>query len=58
MIKKAMNDFLVEALKKLEIIIDLDEEFALAYYQLGYHYYNQGQYKIQSNVGRRYKIRS
>ena len=47
--KKAMNDFLVEALKKLEIIIDLDEEFALAYYQLGYHYYNQGQY-IKSKV--------
>ena len=40
----AMNDFLVEALHKLEKVTELDPNFALAYYQLGYHYYNQGQY--------------
>lgn len=40
----AMNDFLVEALHKLEKVTELDPNFAPAYYQLGYHYYNQGQY--------------
>ena len=30
--------------KKLEKIINMDENFALAYYHLGYHYYNQSQY--------------
>ena len=39
-----MNKFLLEALDKLERVIALDESFALAYYHLGYHYYNQGQY--------------
>lgn len=42
--KEAMNKFLLEALEKLEMVIQLDEKFALAYYHLGYHYYNQGQY--------------
>ena len=42
--KEAMNKFLLEALEKLEMVIQLDENFALAYYHLGYHYYNQGQY--------------
>ncbi len=41
---KAMNAFLLEAMAKLEKIIDVDENFALGYYHLGYHYYNQGQY--------------
>ena len=41
---KAMNDFLLEAVEKLEKIINMDESFALAYYHLGYHYYNQSQY--------------
>ena len=41
---KAMNDFLLEAGEKLEQIINMDESFALAYYHLGYHYYNQSQY--------------
>ena len=41
---EGMNNFLLEALDKLEKVIDLDENFALAYYHLGYHYYNQGQY--------------
>lgn len=40
----AMNKFLLEALDKLELVINIDEEFNLAYYHLGYHYYNQGQY--------------
>lgn len=40
----AMNAYLLEALSKLEIIIEIDESFQLAYYHLGYHYYNQGQY--------------
>ncbi|MEG1312141.1 MAG: tetratricopeptide repeat protein [Romboutsia sp.] len=40
----AMNMFLLEALDKLERVIQLDEGFALGYYHLGYHYYNQGQY--------------
>ena len=41
---KEMNDFLMEAGEKLEKIISIDENFALAYYHLGYHYYNQSQY--------------
>lgn len=40
----AMNAYLLEALSKLELIIQIDESFSLAYYHLGYHYYNQGQY--------------
>lgn len=46
---KAMNTFLIEAGEKLEKIINMDENFALAYYHLGYHYYNQSQY-IKSKV--------
>ena len=42
---KAMNAFLLEAMAKLEKVIDVDENFALGYYHLGYHYYNQGQYE-------------
>lgn len=42
--EKETNDFLLEALDKLETIIDIYPDFALAYYQLGYHYYNQKQY--------------
>lgn len=41
---KAMNDFLLEAASSLEKIIDIDRGFALAYYQLGFHYSNQKQY--------------
>ncbi|HBE8827622.1 TPA: tetratricopeptide repeat protein [Clostridioides difficile] len=41
---KAMNALLLEAMAKLEKVIDVDENFALGYYHLGYHYYNQGQY--------------
>ncbi|HBG5344572.1 TPA: tetratricopeptide repeat protein [Clostridioides difficile] len=41
---KGMNSFLLEAMAKLEKVIDVDENFALGYYHLGYHYYNQGQY--------------
>ncbi|MDY5964368.1 MAG: tetratricopeptide repeat protein, partial [Peptostreptococcus porci] len=40
----AMNDFLMEALSSLEKIIDIDDSFALAYYQLGFHYLNQKQF--------------
>lgn len=40
----AMNMFLLEALSKLENVVQLDEGFSLGYYHLGYHYYNQGQY--------------
>ncbi|RDY29261.1 tetratricopeptide repeat protein [Romboutsia weinsteinii] len=46
---EAMNKFLLEALEKLEMVVQLDEGFALAYYHLGYHYYNQGQY-VKSKV--------
>lgn len=42
--ENAMNDFLMEALHSLESILDVDDEFALAYYQLGFHYSNQKQY--------------
>ncbi|MGL4911956.1 MAG: tetratricopeptide repeat protein [Romboutsia sp.] len=45
----AMNQFLLEALSKLEKVTQLDEGFALGYYHLGYHYYNQGQY-LKSKV--------
>lgn len=41
---KAMNDFLLEALKALEYIVDIDDSFALAHYQLGFHYLNQSQF--------------
>lgn len=41
---KAVNDFLLDALDKLERIINIDPKFGPAYYQLGYHYYNQDQY--------------
>ena len=41
---KAMNDMLLEAGEKLEQVTNLDPNFALAYYHLGYHYYNQNQY--------------
>ncbi len=41
---KAVNDFLLDALDKLERVINIDPNFGLAYYQLGYHYYNQDQY--------------
>ena len=41
---KAMNAFLLEAGEKLEKIINMDGDFALAYYHLGYHYYNQSQF--------------
>ena len=47
--EKEMNDFLLEALDKLEAILEIDPSFALAYYQLGYHYYNQNQY-IKSKI--------
>lgn len=46
---EAMNKFLLEALNKLEAVIQIDENFSLAYYHLGYHYYNQGQY-VKSKV--------
>lgn len=42
--EKAMNVFLLEALDSLEKIIDIDESFSLAYYQLGFHYLNQKQF--------------
>ena len=35
---------LLEAGEKLEQVTNLDPNFALAYYHLGYHYYNQNQY--------------
>ncbi|WP_101772438.1 tetratricopeptide repeat protein [Peptostreptococcus faecalis] len=41
---KAMNDFLLEALHSLEKIIEIEDDFALAYYQLGFHYSNQKQF--------------
>lgn len=41
---QATNDFLMEALAGLEHILDIDDEFSLAYYQLGFHYSNQNQY--------------
>ncbi len=41
---EGMNDFLLDALDKLEMVVDLEPGHSLAYYHLGYHYYNQGQY--------------
>lgn len=41
---EAMNAFLLEALYSLEKIVELDESFALAHYQLGFHYSNQNQF--------------
>lgn len=45
----AMNKFLLDALEKLEKVTQLEDGFAPAYYHLGYHYYNQGQY-LKSKV--------
>ncbi|MPM58471.1 hypothetical protein SDC9_105302 [bioreactor metagenome] len=45
----AMNKFLLDALEKLEKVIQLEDGFAPAYYHLGYHYYYQGQY-LKSKV--------
>ncbi|HSQ34145.1 MAG TPA: tetratricopeptide repeat protein [Peptostreptococcaceae bacterium] len=42
--EKEMNEFLLEALDKLETILEIDPSFGSAFYQLGYHYYNQSQY--------------
>ena len=42
--QEGMNDFLMEAFYALEHILDIDDKFALAYYQLGFHYSNQNQY--------------
>ena len=42
--QEGVNDFLMEALYALEHILDIDDKFALAYYQLGFHYSNQNQY--------------
>ena len=39
-----MNDFLLEAVNTLEYITEIYPEFALSYYQLGYHYHNLKQY--------------
>ena len=39
---KARLEELKATLNKLEMVVDLDPEFALGYYHLGYHYYNQG----------------
>ncbi|MDU7905303.1 MAG: tetratricopeptide repeat protein, partial [Peptostreptococcaceae bacterium] len=47
--EKPMEAFLLDAIEALEKVIDIDESFALAYYHLGYHYYNQNQY-IKSKV--------
>lgn len=41
---EATLKFLQESMDKLEATIDIDENFALAYYHLGYHFYNQAQY--------------
>lgn len=41
---KGMNAFLTTALHALERVIDVDADFALGYYQLGFHYSNQQQY--------------
>lgn len=45
----AMSAFLLDAVEALQKVLDIDEGFALAYYHLGYHYYNQSQY-IKSKV--------
>ena len=50
---EAVNDFLIEALNCLEKIVEIDENFALAYYQLGFHYANQMQYVKANRVWNR-----
>lgn len=35
-----MNVFLFEVMVKFEKVIDVDENFVLGYYYLGYYYYN------------------
>ena len=42
--EEKMNNLLLEALEKLEMVTNLRDDFSMAYYHLGYHYYNQGQY--------------
>lgn len=47
--EEPMGKFLLDAVDALQKVIDIDENFALAYYHLGYHYYNQNQY-VKSKV--------
>ncbi|MDR1774312.1 MAG: tetratricopeptide repeat protein [Clostridioides sp.] len=42
--EKAFNNFLLEAVEKLEEILKIDEDYESAYYQLGFHYMNQNQF--------------
>lgn len=39
------NDFLKESTDILESILDMDPDYALSYYKLGYHYKNYGQFQ-------------
>ena len=46
--------FLLESANQLERILDIDSEFSLAYYKLGYHYKYQGQFLKASLVWDKY----
>lgn len=46
--------FLLESTNELEKILDIDSDFSLAYYKLGYHYKNYGQFLKASLIWDKY----
>ncbi|NLW22658.1 MAG: tetratricopeptide repeat protein [Tissierellia bacterium] len=46
--------FLMESTKQLETILDIDEDFSLAYYKLGYHYKYYGQFHKAKLIWEKY----
>ncbi|MBZ2175955.1 tetratricopeptide repeat protein [Schnuerera sp. xch1] len=48
------SKFLLESTNQLETILDLDPKFALAYYKLGYHYKNYGQFQKSKLIWEKY----
>ncbi len=51
--KKSM-DFLLESTKQLELILNMSEDFPLAYYKLGYHYKHYQQFVKSKLVWEKY----
>lgn len=52
--EKKGNKFLAEATKQFERILDIDDQYPLAYYKLGYHYRYSGQYQKSKLMWERY----
>ena len=48
------KEFLAEATRQFEKILDIDEKYPLAYYKLGYHYRYNGQYQKAKLIWEKY----